>query len=236
MYAVRSKAGRIVQRFATRAAAERFVRGRTATSPTSGDLGEVARIRVREPLLQERVQTTVPVRIRMSGIDEEWALVVTRGKVAALRDREVAARSDCVAWFQRSVGAARWTCVGQGARKDVRASGLGRPGSAATWCLKDAPRRVPIKRRAHAHHERTIQRRVRRFARAAAAIYAIAAVGKKKASPKSYAARLHASSYSTQGHTLDPDAKGQRARLRVALRHQLQRARRDDWSCSRRRI
>ena len=80
MYAVRSKAGRIVQRFATRAAAERFVRGRTATSPTSGDLGEVARIRVREPLLQERVQTTVPVRIRMSGIDEEWALVVTRGK------------------------------------------------------------------------------------------------------------------------------------------------------------
>ena len=34
MYAVRSKAGRIVQRFATRAAAERFVRGaRTAASP-----------------------------------------------------------------------------------------------------------------------------------------------------------------------------------------------------------
>ena len=78
-YVVRSRSGHILRRCATRSEAERYLRDlRSARSPS--DLGEVARIRVREPLMQERIQVTEPVQVNTAGFPEVWALVVTRGK------------------------------------------------------------------------------------------------------------------------------------------------------------
>ena len=44
------------------------------------DLGEVARMRVREPLLRERVLATDTVYVVQAGLREPWALLVTAGK------------------------------------------------------------------------------------------------------------------------------------------------------------
>ena len=43
-------------------------------------IGAAARRRVQEPLIDERIMRTRPIMIRLSGIEEEWALVVTDGK------------------------------------------------------------------------------------------------------------------------------------------------------------
>ena len=44
------------------------------------DLGEIAHDRVREPLIGEQVVASDTVIVKLSGLHEPWALVVTRGK------------------------------------------------------------------------------------------------------------------------------------------------------------
>jgi GNAT superfamily N-acetyltransferase len=51
-----------------------------AARPPDDALGEAARHRVHEPLLQERVVASDVIYATASGVREPWALVVTRGK------------------------------------------------------------------------------------------------------------------------------------------------------------
>jgi len=44
------------------------------------DLGEVARQRIREPLLKERIVASDTIYITQSGIREPWTILITRGK------------------------------------------------------------------------------------------------------------------------------------------------------------